>query len=139
MSADDDYDGPPIADVANPTNDEIRSWAYSGTHEPMQDWEIIIAFPERLDVLLECVGDDNCPGRRTLVWSLYCLVGHSDLADARISDGVSRGEASDNRWLQTWARRARRAIEHPATLDRDEWCSTQSGAHDPDGESSDHP
>ncbi|MHC9296585.1 hypothetical protein ACRCUN_29325 [Mycobacterium sp. LTG2003] len=31
-------DEPSFVDVVNPTQEQIRAWAYNGAFEPMQDW-----------------------------------------------------------------------------------------------------
>lgn len=71
-------------DVFNPTPGEIRAWAYSRACEPMQDWDLIVAGMDNLELLLELVGDQACPGRKYLLDSLYCLVGHADRSEPRL-------------------------------------------------------
>jgi hypothetical protein len=125
------YDGPPIADVANPTPDEIRAWAYRGAVEPMQDWDILIAEPGNLPVLVELVADCECPSRKYILRSLYCLVGHSDRPDFRLRDAVTTAEEATDPWLTTWAHRVRELIDQPARFNRQDWCGFPGYAEQP--------
>jgi hypothetical protein len=116
------YDGPPIRNVYEPTGDEIRAWAYSGARFPEQDWDIFMAEPEHLELLVRLVEDPACPARRWLLGSLYCTVGHTDHADPRIAAAIGEAERSTKPWLTTWARRSRHVLENPENFDRDDWC-----------------
>jgi hypothetical protein len=127
------YNGPPIADEVNPSTEEIRAWAYSGAVEPMEDWDIIIAVPRDLPLLLELVGDGGCPARQYLLGSLYCLVGHSDRSDPRLEDAIRTAEATTEPWLTTWARRFRAVKERPDAFNRQDWCGLPGYATRPIG------
>jgi hypothetical protein len=109
-------------DEVNPTDEELRRWAYSDAEEPCEDFDIVIADPAHLTVLTELVGDSSCPKRKYLLGSLYCLVGHSDLTDPRVLTGVQRVARSSEPWLRTWAMRASSVIQDPASRKRDDWC-----------------
>ena len=127
------YDGPRIVDEINPTPDEIRAWAYSGAVEPMEDWDIIIAEPGNLNLLMDLIGDPTCPSRRYLLGSLYCTVGHSDHADSRLISTATSAEASSDAWVPAWGHRVRRVLDHPSDFKRDEWCGWHSHRVDPEG------
>lgn len=127
------YDGPRIVDEINPTQDEIRAWAYSRAAEPMEDWDIIIAEPENLELLLDLVGDPACPSRRYLLGSMYCLVGHSDHADPRLMRAASAADASSDAWVSAWGSRTRHVLAHPSDFKRDDWCGWQGFRIDPEG------
>lgn len=109
-------------DEVNPTDDEIRRWAYSGAPEPMEDFDIIVADPEHLSALMALVGDPECPQRAYLLGSLYCLVGHTDLTDLRLTLALVTASASPDSWLRTWAMRAGAVVADPASRNRDDWC-----------------
>ena len=102
------YDGPPMADEINPTTGEIRAWAYSGADD--------------LTLLLQLVGDVDCPARHYLLGVLYCLVGHSDRDDPRVRAAVAAAEVAENPWLSTWARRVGDVRAHPDSFTRRDWC-----------------
>ncbi len=127
------YDGPPITDVVNPAPDEIWAWAYSGATEPMQDWNVIIAEPDNLPLLVELVADLACPSRRYILRSLYCAVGHGDRTDRRLHDSVVRAQQSDEPWLNTWARRVHDIVEHPESFQRQDWGGCPGYAAAPTG------
>ncbi len=117
-----------------PTNDRIRAWAYSGEGEPVQDWDILIAEPEHLPVLLEVIPDQACPlrARETLLSSLYCMVGHAQSKE-EFRATARTAEQSGDAWLETWARRVREILDHPDTFDRKDWCGFPGYATKPTG------
>jgi hypothetical protein len=114
-----------FADDVNPTSDELQRWAYTDAPEPIEDFDIILAEPGMVTTLLTLVGDADCPKRRYLLGSLYCVVGHSDLRDARIRDAVDRAQSSVDPWLRTWAQRASSVVVEPLARIRDDWCGWQ--------------
>ena len=111
-----------MADEINPTTGEIRAWAYSGAEEPVQDWDIIAFDLDDLTLLLQLVGDVDCPARHYLLGVLYCLVGHSDRDDPRVRAAVAAAEVAENPWLSTWARRVGDVRAHPDSFTRRDWC-----------------
>lgn len=123
-----------FVDEANPTPHEIIRWARSDADEPMQDFDIIVAEPEMLRTLLDLVGDPECPKRKYLLGSLYCLVGHSRLDDPRIAEAVLRALGSDDPWLRTWARRTQAVLSDPVSRNRDDWCGWQGYQTQPSDE-----
>ena len=127
------YDGPSIVNENDPTRDEIRAWAYSGALEPMQDWDIIIAELDNLELLLDLAGDESCPARRYLLGSLYCAVGQSDNDDPRLRTVVTLAEASSDGSVSAWGRRARHVFDYPSAFNRDDWCGWQGARVDSDG------
>ncbi|MGY1991918.1 hypothetical protein [Mycolicibacterium fortuitum] len=129
-------DDPSFVDVVNPTQTEIHAWAYSGAFEPMQDWDLIIAEMDNLTLLLELVGDRACPARKSLLDSLYCLVGHSDGTDPRLLSAAEAARASSDAWLATWGRRVCRVAEHPSDFNHADWCGLDGFRSKPDGEDS---
>jgi hypothetical protein len=121
-------------DAYYPTNAKIRAWAYSGAEEPVQDWDILIADPEHLPLLLEVIADPACPprSRETLLSSLYCMVGHAQ-SRQRFLDAAQVAERSADAWLMTWARRVREIVDHPEVFDRSDWCGFPGYARRPTG------
>lgn len=115
-------DEPSFVDVVNPTPEEIRAWAYSGACEPMQDWDLIIADVDNLELLLELVADQACPAREYLLDSLYCLVGHSDRTDPRLLRTAQAAGAVSDPWIAAWGRRVCNAVEDPSSFNRADCC-----------------
>ncbi|WP_019345663.1 MULTISPECIES: hypothetical protein [Mycolicibacterium] len=126
-------DEPSFVDVVNPTPEEIRAWAYSGAFEPMQDWDLIIADMDNLELLLELVGDQGCSAREYLLGSLYCLVGHSDRADPRLLSAAAAAQESSDAWIATWGRRVCQVAQHRCDFDRADWCSWDGFRSNPAG------
>ena len=111
-----------FADEWNPTSEEIRAWAYSNALEPYEDFDILIAEPAHVATLICLASDPSCPSRSYILGSLYCLVGHSDLGDPRLSAAVDEALASADPMVKTWAKRSRRVIDEPGARTRNEWC-----------------
>ena len=112
-------------DEVNPTGEELKVWACSDADEPYEDFDIVIAAPEYMNVIIDLIGDPACRRRKYLLGSLYCLVGHSDLADPGILAGVERAAESTDPWLRSWALRASKVLRDPASRKRDDWCGWQ--------------
>jgi hypothetical protein len=55
---------------------------------PRVDFDIVIAEPENAEELVELASDVACPAHDYVLGCLYCMVGRSDLADARIADAA---------------------------------------------------
>ena len=98
----------------------------------MQDWDIVVADPENLEVLVELVGDGNCPSRSYLLGSLYCLVGHSDRTDERIRSAADDAGRSSDSWLHTWATRVQHLLANPDDFRRSDWCGWEGFRTRPD-------
>ncbi|MGW4099096.1 hypothetical protein [Mycobacterium sp. NPDC004974] len=126
-------DEPCFVEVVNPTPEEIRAWAYSGAFEPMQDWDLIIADVDNLDLLLELIGDQACLARKYLLDSLYCLFGHSDRTDPRLLRAAEAARTASDAWIATWGRRVCQVAEHPSDFNRADWCGWDGYCLNPDG------
>lgn len=126
-------DEPRFVDVVNPTPEEIRAWAYSGAFEPMQDWDLVIADVDNVELLLELVGDHECPARDYLLDSLYCLVGHSDRADPRLLRAAEAARTASDAWTATWGRRVCQAVENPSDFNRADWFGLDGYRSKPNG------
>ncbi|WP_052238420.1 hypothetical protein [Mycolicibacterium setense] len=126
-------DEPSFVDVVNPTPEEIRDWAYSGAFEPMQDWDLIIADVDTVELLLELIGDQSCPARKYLLDSLYCMFGHSDRTEPRLLRAAETARVAPDGWIATWGRRACRVAEHPSDFNRADWCGLDGFRSNPDG------
>ncbi|GAT00347.1 uncharacterized protein RMCFA_0461 [Mycolicibacterium fortuitum subsp. acetamidolyticum] len=126
-------DEPRFVDVVNPTPDEIRAWAYSGAFEPMQDWDLVIADVDNLQLLLELIGDQACPARDYLLGSLYCLFGHSDRTDPRLLSAADAAQTGSDPWIATWGRRVCRVVENPSEFNRADWCDWDGYRLTPNG------
>lgn len=112
-------------DDVNPTDEEICRWAYSDAPEPIEDFEIIVADPEHLPTLLDLLADPECPRRDFALASLYCLVGHTDLSDPRLTASLAVARHSPEPWVRTWADRTAAVVTDPSGRDRADWCGWQ--------------
>jgi hypothetical protein len=121
-------------DISNPTDEEIRSWAYSSggdyPAEMTQDWDLIVAEYHRVALIAELANDPGCESRAFFLSCLYLLSGqcvrYSDRIDhpniQRIKDLIDSQRGAFGRSLAEWADRSLRLFEHPETFDYNHWC-----------------
>jgi len=115
-------------DGVNPTDEEIRRWAYSGALEPMQDWDLIIGFAWHAETLIDLVGDSGCPSRRYLLGALALLVGdavrtgYHTTSREELQRLLAIADSREDQWLSAWAARSRRLMESPSAFDYAAWC-----------------
>lgn len=68
-----------FADIANPTEVELRNWAADPNadypEEMSQDWDLIVADWSRVDLIAELAGDESCPMSRFFLAVLYLMAG----------------------------------------------------------------
>ena len=118
-----------FADAGNPTAEEIRAWAACSDLEPLEDWDLVLADLQYVDVLIELVADEKCPSRRYLLTALYALIGNAVRAgfatapQADLEAALTRARATGNSWLQVWADRSAHLIVNPAEFDYALWCA----------------
>ncbi len=119
-----------FADMANPTEAEVRAWARADTVEPMQDWDLILASAEFGELLLDLVGDQTLSPvvHQYFLSCLYTLIGDAVRSSFGVTDRAAIDElvASARRLGQPattrWADRGSYLISHPETFDYHQWC-----------------
>ncbi len=112
-----------FADPKVPTPAELRTWAYSGKEAPREDFELWFADLAHLPVLIELVGDPDCPARRYMLGVLYYTVGICWRGDGRLREAVAVAKKGNNPWLAMWAARVSVVLDHPESFRVEDWCS----------------
>ncbi len=118
-----------FGDAANPSAEELRAWAACADLEPMEDWDLVLASPRYVPVLLDLVADEDCPSRRYVLGALYVYAadavrnGFADEPRAAVERHVAAARATGNAWLAAWADRTVRLIADPASFDYAAWCA----------------
>ena len=118
-----------VVDPWNPTADEIRRWAGEpGAFEPVQDWDLSLAYSPHHETMLSCVADDTCPNRRYLLGALYLTVGEAvrtefdSLSRADMDRLLELGDRYPHPDIARWHARSRALLANPASFDYELWC-----------------
>ena len=116
-----------IQDPANPTDAELRQWAFSDEPWPMEDFDLIAADLERLPLLLELA---SSPNRAFFVHCLYLAVGDAvrmsfntvsrEGVEAALDQAVTI--ASRDPVIDRWINDSRELLSSPKSFDYEEWC-----------------
>jgi hypothetical protein len=117
-------------DPLDPTDAELRAWAQSGDLAPMEDWDLVIAEPERAPVLIELATSGPPESRRFFLHCLYLLVGDAvrsrfntaprDAIETALAAAEPRAAESES--IALWLARSRRLLEHQDEFEYDAWC-----------------
>ncbi|WP_379140062.1 hypothetical protein [Paenibacillus sp. sgz500992] len=111
----------------NPTQEEIKIWAYSDEQIPSQDWELAVNNVENIPMICSFIDDDKCQKKTFFLSSLYVFTGdivaseiESDIADlTSLLDKVEKGAKTEE--LKTWIYRSKHLISYPQEYDYDYW------------------
>lgn len=108
-----------------PTADEMRRWADSGSLWPEQDWDLCIWSDDALlDTFVELAADDRTPKNEFFLSLLYGRVGdavRSGTVSKRTVDLIEELGDSDHQPLRRFAQRAKTLLARPELFDYDGW------------------
>jgi len=118
-----------MRDPWNPQQAEIREWAYSEDQlEPDQDWDLVLANLDELDLYLEIAADDACPNWGYFLRVLYLVVGDAVRTEFQTESRedlealLEATRAFAKRRFDLLRERAEDLIARPETFDYDNWC-----------------
>lgn len=115
-----------MKDIYNPTNEEIRQWAYEADAAyPTQDWDIIVFHDvsEEDDdfnrLILELASDPDCPSQHLFLGYLELMThnfvgikkGCREKKLAKITMLIEMAEKSTIPEVLEWAQKAKKGIE----------------------------
>lgn len=119
-----------MKDPWNPTEEEIRDWAFDVNKLcPVQDWDLAVADLKYKKALLSLASDPACPKREFFLAVLYLIVG-----DAVRSRWQAHRQSEINKLLAEacrysdvsvlrWVERSQHLIGNPGEFDYNLWCS----------------
>ncbi|AUG75857.1 hypothetical protein CFP65_0936 [Kitasatospora sp. MMS16-BH015] len=130
---------PTFADPANPTPEELTTWAYTrNAPAPFdQDWDIILTRPAFGPLFLSLAADRKCPNRRFFLGCLYLLAGTAvrshfrTMPEAALTALTHQATSPANPWTTTWATRTRALLRSPESFTYTAWCTPQGLAARP--------
>ncbi len=114
-----------FSNIWNPTQDEIRKWAYSSMKLPDQDWQLAVYDFKNIRLLFELVSDEECLKRSFFLDCLYVFIGDivsgsgGTLEDAY--KAIELSKEFDERSILKWADRSIELLEYPDKYDYDYW------------------
>ncbi|MBC2606301.1 hypothetical protein [Pelagicoccus albus] len=120
-----------MKDPYNPTEDEIREWAFTDISvEPRQDWDLMLSHLNRTRLYLELASNDQCPTSEYFLSLLYLIVGDAVRTDfqtkkkSEIEDLLEVAETEFPKYfIHLWVTRSRELLLNPESFEYDEWCA----------------
>lgn len=123
-------------DAWNPTQREIKRWAYRNRSIPVQDWALAVALFENIPMICTFVDDKQCKHTSFFLSALYVFTG----------DEIRRGDSerieklsqllktiegtTKSKKLKLWIERSQHIIEHPEQYDYKYWGLGSSYAYE---------
>ncbi|MGG0937058.1 hypothetical protein ABHN11_13220 [Brevibacillus centrosporus] len=116
-----------IQHIWNPNQDDIKSWAYSDSRIPEQDWELaVINFPN-IPMICGLVDDPKCKHTRFFLGCLYVFVG--DVVRSQNEQDIHQltvilkrvTDSLKNENLTTWVQRSLQLIQNPKLYNYEYW------------------
>ncbi len=117
-----------MKDLHNPSQSEIKKWAYQATKkEPIQEWNLIITTIENGELLVSLAADVTCPKRPYFLRCLYFLVGesvskHRTEDKGRIEQLLATAEGFHDPHIVNWVQRSKSILKDLRKFDYKEWC-----------------
>ena len=111
-------------------DNQLRMWAYDPESfiNVGQDFELTVANLDRVDIILECASDNDCPMQQFFVNCAYLIVGNAVRGEDTVQSKnevlafVRRAEKTGNEYLLEFVFNARDLVEDPRKFDYDQWC-----------------
>ncbi|TDX99218.1 UNVERIFIED_CONTAM: hypothetical protein BJ099_117100 [Lysinibacillus xylanilyticus] len=108
-------------DPWNPTQEEIKKWAYSDEMEPEQDWELAIYKIENIPMICTFVEDERCERTSYFLNTLYVFTGDMVRVGREIQKLSQLLDTIENttksKELKLWIERSQFLIEYPEYYD----------------------
>ncbi|WP_427108551.1 hypothetical protein [Lysinibacillus xylanilyticus] len=108
-------------DPWNPTQEEIKKWAYSDEMEPEQDWELAIYKIENIPMICTFVEDEQCERTSYFLNTLYVFTGDMVRVGREIQKLSQLLDTIENttksKELKLWIERSQFLIEYPEYYD----------------------
>jgi hypothetical protein len=114
-------------DPLNPSDDDLREWARSELHWPVQDFDLMVATEDRAPLLVELA---SSPAREFALRCLYLIVGDAVRSDFNTSPRVqieamladAERTSSTDAGIRRWIAESRGLLEHPERFEYPLWC-----------------
>jgi hypothetical protein len=112
-------------DWANPTEEELRKWAYSDYYAPSEDFELMVT--ENPSLTLEFAADENCPSNTFFLSSLYTWVGDAVRGKFAITpqkdieELLEKASMSTNDKIKKFVFNSVELIKNPELYEYDKW------------------
>jgi hypothetical protein len=121
---------PRMRDPWNPSAADLREWAYDAeSREPVQDFDLAVAWTQHEKILLQCASDDRCPKQSFFLGVLYLIVGDAVRTNYRsmkrpiLAGLIAHGDEFPVAAVQSWQQRSRHLMDHPDEFRYDDWCA----------------
>jgi hypothetical protein len=116
-----------MREPANPTDTELRRWAFSDEPWPMHDFDLIVAEIERVPVLVELT---RSPSRDFFVHCLYLAIGDAvrtrfnTASRAAVKSALDSATtlAANDLVVARWIADSRKLLASPDRFEYEQWC-----------------
>lgn len=111
----------------NPTQEEIKIWAYSDGLAPEQDWELAVNSFENIPMICRFIDDEKCKHIPFFLSCLYVFTGdivrsvEADVIKELITLLDQAGTSAKSDELKNWIDRSKHLIQHPEDYDYNHW------------------
>lgn len=120
----------------NPTQEEIKKWAYLNKPAPRQDWELAVAIFENIPMICKFVDDARCKKTSFFLSALYVFTG--DIIRSGDSEKFEKlsqliktiEETAKSKKLKLWIERSQHIIKHPEQCTYKYWGLGSSYAYE---------
>lgn len=114
-------------DPWNPTQDEIKAWAYSDMYAPDQDFELAVNTIGNIPMICGFINDPTCNKHKFFLSSLYVCTGdivrvpqeNQKAEFERLLEQLSNGDHS--LLVQEWITRSLHLVQNPDTYSYEYW------------------
>lgn len=115
-----------MIDPWNPTQEEIKEWAYDKNAVCEQDWELAVYDFENIDLILELVNDKKCPKRRFFLGCLYVFSGDivrrgRNLEIDKLRIIIEKASKYTEAWIVNWTKRTSILLSDPSNYSYEYW------------------
>lgn len=115
-----------MIDPWNPTQEEIKEWAYDKNAVCEQDWELAVYDFKNIDLILEIVNDKNCPKRRFFLRCLYVFSGDivrcgRELEIQKLRIAIEKASIFTEVWIVNWVKRTLNLLSDPSRYSYEYW------------------
>jgi hypothetical protein len=116
-----------MRDPFDPTDAELREWAFSDELAPVQDFDLMVSDVERIPLLLELTAS---PSRQFFVHCLYLTIGDAvrshfnptSRSDVEGALDYGSATAAHDPAVKRWIDNSRDLLASPELFDYGEWC-----------------
>ena len=117
-----------MKDPWNPSELDIRAWAFSNESWPTQDWEIAVNNEKHDELIISLACDKECPTQDFFLHSIYFMVGdaiYSEKTKERkenLRELITRTPDASKE-ITKWKKESLELLDSPEKFEYGYWCN----------------